>query len=145
MTAFARIEGWQRALNEHLVASQRAYAERGLVWGSFDCCTFAFDWVLKMTGVDPMADYRGQYSSEAEALQRLRDTGHGTLEGALKAVFGDPVAPALTQRGDLVFRKAEKAVGVVITQGVRQAGIFLGEQGLATVPIGQCDQGYRIG
>lgn len=136
---------WQRVLNAHVVAAQEAYGKDGLRWGVFDCCTFAFDWVFAATGVDPMADYRGEYASEIEAREALRATGHATLEGALTATFGEPIAPATARRGDLVFRKTEKAVGIVITQGARQVGLFLGEAGFSALPMRDCDLAFRVG
>lgn len=146
MTIFLqRAAGWQAILNAHVVAFQALYRERGLVWGEVDCCRFAFDWVRDATGFDPMADYRGAYHSEAEAREALRASGHGTLENALKTTFGEAVAPALTRRGDLVWRKAEKAIGIVITQGARQVGLFLGENGFAALAMKDCDEGFRIG
>ena len=145
MTEIKRDPAWQSILNAHVIAFQKDYGARGLVWGEVDCCRFAFDWVRAATGFDPMADYRGKYSSEIEARTALRATGHGTLESALRTTFGDPIPTSLTRRGDLVFRKAEKAVGIVVTQGARQVGLFLGENGFAALAMKDCDEGFRIG
>lgn len=140
-----RVSDWQRRLNAHLIEWQRLYAERGVQWGEVDCCLFAAGWVMSATGVDPMADYRGEYASQDEALARLRATGDGTLIGALTRLFGDPVHPASARRGDIVFRKADRSVGVVVTIGARQAGMFLGEGGFAEVSMRDCDMGFRVG
>lgn len=144
MIGSPRNPDWQAKLNAHVIAAQETYARDGLDWGAFDCCTFAFDWVLTATGIDPMADYRGKYHSEIEAREALRATGHGTLEGALEATFGKALHPASATRGDLVYRKADKAVGIVITQGARQVGLFLGEGGFAVLPMTDCDMGFRV-
>ena len=140
-----RQRDWQQRLNAYLIAAQARYAETGLDWGRFDCCTFACDWVVEATGVDPMADYRGRYASKDEALAMLRANEDGTLEAAYRRRFGDAVAPALLQRGDLAFRKAEKAAGIVITSGARQAAVFLGENGFATMRMRDVDFGFRVG
>ncbi|OKL45004.1 DUF6950 family protein [Pseudovibrio exalbescens] len=51
-----------------------------------DCCRFAADWVVWNGGPDPAAEWRGRYSSEAEALvfvaaaggvHRILDKGMG--------------------------------------------------------------------
>ena len=36
-------------------------------WGEADCCTSVCDVVLRLFGVDPMADLRGSYGGQAEA------------------------------------------------------------------------------
>lgn len=40
-----------------------------------DCCSFAADWVLARTGVDPAADLRGAYADERGALRLIRRWG----------------------------------------------------------------------
>ncbi len=73
-------------------------------WGSHDCCLFAADAVIAVTGVDPAAEWRGRYSSEAEALALQ---GEGGLEGIVAtglAAFGAMECPVrLAQRGDCVL------------------------------------------
>jgi hypothetical protein len=44
-------------------------------WGSMDCCMFAGDWVAVATGRDPMAAYRGIYSSRFQAIKLIRQRG----------------------------------------------------------------------
>lgn len=146
---FTRVAGWPRLLNQHLVESQRRYGDTGLQWGVFDCCTFAFDWVLAATGVDVMdladAPYRGRYDSREAALRLFWANGDKTLEGALARVFGDPVPPAQGRRGDIVFREDQDAcLGVMITQGVHQAGVFLGEGGFMFVELGEIQSAFRV-
>lgn len=136
---------WQALLNVHLVESQRRYADHGLEWGVFDCCTFAADWVVSATGVDPLKDYRGAYASMEEAMTALRVNGDGALVRALTRLFGPPVAPALGKRGDLAFRKAERAVGIVATSGPRQVAYFLGDNGFAALRMRDIDGAFRVG
>lgn len=44
--------------------------------GSLDCCIFMADWILRVTGRDPIADQRGNYSTELE-YRRLLDAEGG--------------------------------------------------------------------
>lgn len=37
------------------------------VWGASDCCLFAADWALAVTGDDPAGDLRGGYDNAANA------------------------------------------------------------------------------
>ncbi len=42
------------------------------VWGTADCCTSACDVHLRLTGIDPMARYRGAYHGPRGALRLIR-------------------------------------------------------------------------
>jgi hypothetical protein len=44
-------------------------------WGRQDCCTFPADWVLAITGMDPLAEWRGRYSTESEAELLIAEAG----------------------------------------------------------------------
>jgi len=44
-------------------------------WGRHDCCTFAGDWVRAAKGRDPMARWRGNYATEAEAEALIQAAG----------------------------------------------------------------------
>lgn len=48
---------------------------RLVVWGVNDCCLFAADWVLGLTGIDPAARWRGTYRSEREAHRKIKAAG----------------------------------------------------------------------
>lgn len=70
---------WKRKISEYLNAAQADYADpdKGFDWGTFDCCTFAFDWVQLITGVDPMQQFRGKYSTALTASRALKKIGAG--------------------------------------------------------------------
>ncbi|WP_298958361.1 hypothetical protein [uncultured Roseibium sp.] len=40
-----------------------------------DCCAFPGGWVWAQTGIDPVAEWRGRYQSESEALAFVEDCG----------------------------------------------------------------------
>lgn len=142
---FQRVADWPRQLNDHIVKSQADYLESGLRWGAFDCCTFAFDWVARITDLDPMAEYRGRYETREEAIRALWGNGDKTLFGALVRVFGDPVPAAMAQRGDLAFRDDDGgAIGIMHTVGARQIAIFLGEEGFSIVDIKDIDHAFVV-
>lgn len=44
-------------------------------WGENDCCTAACDVFHQLYGVDPMAEFRGTYETEREALRLIRSQG----------------------------------------------------------------------
>jgi hypothetical protein len=51
-----RYEDWP----QRLVAAIEAARGRPFSWGAMDCCLFAADVVLAMTGVDYAAGFRGR-------------------------------------------------------------------------------------
>lgn len=79
------------------VAERRAMP---FAWGSNDCCLFAADAVLAMTGQDPAETLRG-YASAIEAARIVE--GRGGLREIATAALGDEVAPAMAAIGDVVL------------------------------------------
>lgn len=45
------------------------------VWGTHDCVLFGADWIAMQTGTDPAAEYRGRYTSSAEAAKIIGRAG----------------------------------------------------------------------
>lgn len=76
-----------------LRAFMRSARRRPFVWGEFDCCLFAADWVALCTGRDPAATWRGTYSTETEA-RALMDSAGG-MSGLLDAVLHRSDDPAV--------------------------------------------------
>ncbi|WDI31588.1 hypothetical protein PUV54_00065 [Hyphococcus flavus] len=142
---FERKAGWPRLLNEHVTQAKAEFRRRGFAWGRFDCATFACDWVLKMTGDDPLADYRGKYDSRESAIRALWGEGDKTYLDALSRVFGVPVHPAHAKRGDIAWIEDDRAVGVFVTEGAHQRAAFLGENGVVIMPMRYIDAGFVIG
>jgi hypothetical protein len=138
-----RVSGWQRKLSEYIIASQDKYKREGFGYDRTHCVTFAGDWVQILTGIDPIADYRGQYTTEEEAKALLEQLD-GTLYQALQKRFGDPVHPAKAQRGDIAYREAEKMCGIYFTSGARTVALFLGEGGFTLRRARETDHAFRV-
>jgi hypothetical protein len=75
---------------------------RAFAWGRHDCCTFSAGAVEAMTGVDPMPEFRGRYSTAIGSARALSRFGRGTLDATLDAKF-ETVPASLAQRGDIVM------------------------------------------
>lgn len=59
-------------LAEYLAAASR----KRFAWGGeIDCWTFGLDWVRLRTGIDPLGEFRGSYSSARQARHIVRDHG----------------------------------------------------------------------
>lgn len=75
---------------------------RPFEWGAHDCCTFTAGAVEAMTGVDPMPEFRGSYSTATGSARALRRIGAGDLASTMDAKF-EAVPASLAQRGDIVM------------------------------------------
>lgn len=101
--------------HKRLIDTIKAAEKRPFLWGEHDCCLFAADCALAMSGEDFAAEFRGTYDNETGAKKALL-RGGGSLEKVL-ARFLDEVPAALAQRGD---------VAVVENAGARCAGVIYG-------------------
>lgn len=95
-------------------------------WGRNDCVLFAADALHTVTGQDPLAAVRGQWASEAQALQVLRH--HRGLAWAVLATLGRPLrSAALAPRGAVVLARM---------RGLPILGVQLGAVWCAPGPCG---------
>lgn len=137
MIELERVADWQTALSEYLI-NVRA-ANDPFAYGSHDCCTFISGAVEAITGVDPMAEFRGQYDTELGSLRALKRIGKGDLPSTLSDKFPAKGRAALT-RGDLVFFDGsagvcfgsiswvvtQKGIGRIMTRDVDAQGWAVG-------------------
>lgn len=139
-----RKEGWEKVLAGHIEESLR----KPQAWGTVDCCLFACDWILKATGVDPAAEFRGKYDTQAGAYRLMKKYANG-LYGTAEKIFTElempETIPTLARRGDiaLVPGNGGPALGIVDTSGMRIA--VHGKDGLAFVPVNQSIKVWRVG
>lgn len=103
--------------------------------GAWDCCTFPAAWALEAGCADPMAAWRGEYSSEVEAEFLIADAGgldvlfaQGMAAAGIPTVEGEPY-----RMGDIgVVRLLDDYAGAIFT-GRRWA--FVADRGLAFVSL----------
>ena len=121
---------------EALVASRMRTPFR---WGVHDCCMWAADAVLALSGIDPAADLRGAYCDEAGARRLLESLGG--LE-AVGARGGQPQSPLLSIAGD---------VGIVTDGERHMLGVCAGHvwlvaarRGLAVLPLNAVSASWRV-
>ena len=78
MPTLAKHEQWKtRAFDGHL----RKHAHTPFAWGTHDCCIGAANAILANTGTDIADDFRGKYSTEAEAFALIKTVTGGTTVG----------------------------------------------------------------
>lgn len=116
-----RYPDWPERLSRYL-ASVKA---RPFVWGEHDCCLFAADALLAMTGIDTAARWRNRYSTSIGAGRVLKLEGFDSLEAAITDAIGQSEPNLmLASRGDvaLVRNAGNPAAGIVFGRGVYVPG-----------------------
>lgn len=134
MLELERLATWEAALSEYVAAMRHVPFE----YGENDCCTFISGAVEAMTGVDPMAEFRGKYDSLKGSMKALKSIGAGDLESTLDAKF-PAVSVSHARRGDVAF--FDGSAGVV----AGSFAWFVSDDGLERVPIAHWDKAWRVG
>jgi hypothetical protein len=93
-----RLPDWEARLAAYL----EPLRTRAFVWGEHDCCLFSAGAVEAMTGVDPMPEFRGRYSTPIGSARALTRYGAGRLDATLDTKFRR-ISASLAQRGDIVM------------------------------------------
>lgn len=109
-------------------------------WGTHDCCIFAADAVLAVTGYDPAADLRDTYSSATEAAKVLERFG-GVAGVAIKRA-GRVVSALAAQPGDIGLSRYEDDRPTLAVWG-GNAWHVAGATGLVVVPTDAVLRAWR--
>ncbi len=141
-----RLPNWQSALEAHL----RASAQVRFAYGAMDCCLFACDAVLAMTGEDLAASFRGKYSTRREASIAIRSyCGSPLVRSLAERIARDRAIPdvdvAHARRGDVVLhgRNLGESLGIVSLDGTEM--IAVAQDGLWRLPLCMAKRAWRIG
>ena len=102
-------------------------------WGKHDCCTFAAGAVKAMTGVDPMPEFRGRYTTARGSVRALRRIGAGNLASTLNGKF-ETVDPSLAHRGDIIM--SDGLLGVCLGPFMVAVGAEGDREGLVRIDRG---------
>lgn len=117
-------------------------------WGEHDCCTFAAGAVYAMTGKDPIAEFRGRYSTQRGAVLALKRYGGGDLESTIDAKFSERKI-GFARRGDLAFvaRKNDGlgCVGVVTGSDAQFVGTNDGKPALLSFVRSDWSKAWSVG
>lgn len=88
---------------EQLAAFLDARIDTPFFWGKNDCCLFAADAVIAITGTDIAADVRGVYASAKSAKATTKVFG-GLAQLAADRL-GPEIRPMFAKRGDILLVK----------------------------------------
>lgn len=132
-----RLPDWETRLNNYVVEC----GGRPFVWGEFDCAMFAAGAVIAMTGDDPLAEFRGRYSTGPGSIRALKRYGAGTLEATFDTKFAAcPISFA--RRGDLAFH--EGSLGVVMGPFALFVGAVGDVDGLIRFPRASWERAWTV-
>jgi hypothetical protein len=126
-----RLNDWERRL-EHAVQETPPFA-----WGSADCCTFAARVVRAITGTDYADAF--SYRSRFGALRILAKAGG--VEGMATRFLGEPKAPRLACRGDVVLVEAPKPMLAICCGHLIAAQ---GENGVLWLPLSAALKAWSV-
>lgn len=131
-----RLQDWQTRYADLC----RARMGAPFVWGSHDCCLWAADVVLSLTGVDHAADWRGTYDSAAGGARLVAELG-GVREIATRAL-GAAISPRMAGVGDLVLVEQDGREMLAVCNGVE--ALAVGPSGLELVGMGAVLAAWRV-
>jgi hypothetical protein len=115
--------------------------DRPFDWATHNCCTFARDVVLAITGVDYLPSLEG-VDSVRSAMRAVQP--YGSLSDAVTSVLGEPVPPETAQYGDILLVPDTEGVGDSIGVCVGPSVLVPGKQGLVRAPISRATQAWRL-
>lgn len=130
-----RLYDWQLRFSGFV----KTRAAEPFAWGRNDCCLFAADAVLAMTGKDHAADLRG-YTTAHEA-QRLIEA-HGGLREIVGRALGAPIPPSFASVGDVVLVENEGRELLAICNGT--AALAPGKAGMAVLGMNTALAAWRV-
>jgi len=101
------------------------------VWGKHDCCLFACDAVLAMTGEDLAGDFRGKYDSALSAVRTMQAFTAENAESAEKItrlldLSRQAVDYPITKSGDLVGLVADR---IAQNHGIKEIPPLMAQRG----------------
>ena len=99
---------------------------RPFEWGRCDCCTAACDVFARLTGVDPMAPFRGAYAGPVQAGRLMRDAG-GLQAMAQEMADAHGLQPCAWHPGALGLAHAGPRGALVLVIGLDQPGAWAGK------------------
>jgi len=118
-------------------------------WAECNCCTFSADLFEAVTGIDPIAKYRGKAKTKKGALAILKRFGGGGVVEALEKtaeIYGlEEVPPLYAKRGDPVIAhwNGEFIAGAISLNG-REVLALHPDKGLSMLPVSSVTRAWSI-
>ena len=109
-------------------------------WGHNDCCLFAADAVLALTGEDFARDWRGSYTSATAAARLLSQ--RGGLPQIASDALGAAISPLMANLGDVVLVENSGRELLAVCNGT--SVICPGEAGLVVLGMDAATAAWRV-
>lgn len=141
-----RFDDWPTRLDA-FIESRKDYA---FSWGSQDCCLFACDCIVEMTGQDLVRQYRNRYHDAAGAQSMLENFSDepmtvGSLASEIAKAHGiEEVPVSFAQRGDVVLVLQDEMESLGVVSLVGDTLWAPGEFGLVEHPLSSAIKAWRI-
>jgi hypothetical protein len=133
-----RIEGWEARL---LAVTRKSLAKK-FEWGTNDCCIFVADCILAITGDDLASEFRGTYSTEAQAKKMMITLDcHGV--GDVASRYLPEISPKMARRGDIVLIEGIYGDFLAVVDGRTAVGPT--QEGQLHSPKGLAKRAWRVG
>lgn len=130
-----RLPDWQARFGAFMESRRLA----PFAWGSNDCCSFAGDCLLAITGVDPGVGHR-DYDDAIGGARALES--FGGVGGVGDALFGAPVPPLLARVGDIGMVTLDGRDSLAVCNGETWVGVGL--EGLVPMPLEAASRAWRF-
>lgn len=133
-----RLEGWEGRIASVIEAARR----KPYAIGEHDCFRLTCIVIEALTGEDRWPEFAGRYASRRESMHLLAQYGR-TFDTAFDWFFGGAHLPmSQARRGDAAkYTDVEPHLGIVTGSQVA----VLGDRGLVSVPLSDCEHCWRIG
>lgn len=106
--------------------------------GSHDCGMYAAGWVMRVSGEDHGARWRGRYRSMDDLAEIMRAEGYSSHVDYVAGLF-EEIPPALAQVGDLAVVEGD-ALGIFASERV----FVLRPDGLGHVSRLRAERAFRV-
>ncbi|WP_065091645.1 DUF6950 family protein [Rhizobium leucaenae] len=141
MSELVRVMDWR----ERFVAEVDRLKHSPFAWGEHDCGPgLAGNLVLAITGVDCAAQWRGTYSTAAEAFAAMKAAGFQNL-GDLVAAMLPEIHPSQARIGDIAAIETDTPFGYALGVVNGERIFVLREDGMGTVDLLDAKRAFRVG
>lgn len=135
-----RLPDWEKRLADFVTSR---YSEP-FTWATNDCCTFAADAVLSMTGRDPAWFVRGLYDGPKSYLRMCKDmdsTPMALIDKGLSEIGCDRIPSGYAKNGDIVpMGNHGPLIGVAYQTGV----LCVAGSGLTSLPRPEGAEAWHV-
>lgn len=111
-------------------------------WARNNCGFFCADWILRITGVDPAAPWRGSINNQADADAVIEN--HGGMRGLAESLMGKAIQPLQARPGDIVLAPIAEGTSEGLGICVGPYAAFVGDETLTRINMRDALCAWRV-